>query len=444
MIPEALNSILMIFFVVFFIILGGHIGVVLAMTGVVFAVLNGRIELISFIPDRFYGTMTSFSLIAVPLFVFMGIILEKSKIAEKTFKALHVLMGNLPGGLLLATTVFSIMFGACTGVLGAIIVSMGLIALPTMMATGYNKEISCGTICAGGSLGLVIPPSLMLVIYGPTAGISIAEIFFACFVPGVLMGIVFLIYIYIRCYLNPKLAPPALKKEEVKMNKWGQIKLFISSVFPTLALIIAVLGSILAGIASPTEAAAVGSVGAILISMIYGQLTWKNLNHCCWETTKITAFIMFIILGANVFTTIFMGLGGSEVLSDLVIKIQAHMGVFGTIFFIMLIVFIFGMFMDWIAILMIFVPITVPIVNTLGIDALWFGTIFCMMLTISCITPPFAYTAFYLKGIVPEESGITISHIYRGLIPFVFLEIIVVIFVCIFPELATWLPEMML
>lgn len=443
MIPEALNSILMIFFVVFFILLGGHIGVVLAMTGVAFAVLNGRIELVSFIPDRFYGTMTSFSLIAVPLFVFMGIILEKAKIAEKTFAALHVLMGKLPGSLLLATTIFSIMFGACTGVLGAIIVSMGLIALPTMMAAGYNKEISCGTVCAGSSLGLVIPPSIMLVIYGPTAGVSIAELFFACFIPGVLIGIVFLIYIFIRCYLNPKLAPPALKKEEI-MIKGNRVKLFISSVFPTIALIVAVLGSILAGVASPTEAAAVGSVGALLISIMYGQLTWKNLFDCCWETTKITAFIMFIILGANIFTTMFMGLGGSDVLSDIVLKIQTHVGTSGTIFLIMLIIFILGMFMDWIGILMIFVPITVPIINTLGINALWFGTIFCMVLTISCITPPFAYTAFYLRGIVPENSGITLGHIYRGLIPFIFLEIIVVILVYIFPELSNWLPEMML
>jgi len=440
----AILSLSMIFTVVFFILLGGHIAVVLPMTGLLFAFLTGRTALISFIPDRFFGSMTSFSLIAVPLFVFMGIILEKAEIAIKVYGALHKLMGKLPGSLLLATTIFSIMFGACTGVLGAIIVSMGLIALPAMISAGYNKELSCGTICAGSSLGLIIPPSIMLVIYGPTAGVNIAELFFACFIPGVLIGVLFFIYIYIKCYLNPSLAPFAIIKEESIMSRLEKIKLFISSVLPTLALIVFVLGSILAGIASPTEAAAVGSVGALVISALYGKLNLENIKQSCWETTKITAFIMLIVLGASVFTTMFMGLGGSNFLTELVLRIQSNTGTFGAIFLLLTIIFILGMFMDWIGILMIFVPISVPIVNILGIDKVWFGTLFCMVLTISCITPPFAYTAFYLKGIVPKNSGITLTHIYRGLIPFVILQIIVVILVYLFPELSTWLPNMML
>lgn len=433
---------LMVAVMVILILLGGHVAAVLGMTGVFFAALNGRFDLISLFPDRFYTTMTSFSLEAVPLFVFMGVILERVGVAEKVYGALHLVMGRLPGSLLLATTIFSIIFGACTGVLGAIIVTMGLIALPAMLSAGYNKEMICGTICSGSSLGLIIPPSIMLILYGPSAGVSIAELFFACLIPGVLLGFLFIIYILIRCYIKPELAPVAVLQRENKLTATSKLRLFIKSVIPTSLLVVAVLGSILFGISSPTEAAAVGAIGAFALAAVYKKLNWSNMKDCSWATLKITSFIMFIVLGANVFTTVFMGLGGSDAVLNLILNLKA--GKLVTVAIILSIIFLLGMFMDWIGILLVFVPISIPVVNSLRIDPIWFGTLFCITLTISCITPPFAYTAFYLKGIVPKESGITLSHIYRGVLPFVLIEIAVVILVYIFPELSTWLPNVII
>ena len=440
MTPEFIG-LLMVVVMVVLILIGGHVAVVLGMTGVLFAAVAGRFDLISLFPDRFYTTMTSFSLEAVPLFVFMGVVLERVGVAEKVYGALHYVMGRLPGSLLLATTIFSIIFGACTGVLGAIIVTMGLIALPAMVSARYNKDLACGTICAGGSLGLIIPPSIMLILYGPSAGVSIAELFFACFIPGVVLGILYLIYILIRCYLNPELAPLASIEETSKLAGMSKTKLFVTSILPTFALVIAVLGSILLGIASPTEAAAVGGVGSLVLAAVYRKLNWINLKDCSWSTVKITSFIMFIVLGANVFTTVFMGLGGSDAVLKMILNLKA--GTLGTVSLILFIIFILGMFMDWIGILLVFVPLSIPIVNSLNVDPLWFGTLFCMVLTISCITPPFAYTAFYLKGIAPKNSDITLGNIYRGVIPFIIMQIILVFIVYKFPILCTWLPTLM-
>ncbi len=438
MTPEMLG-IVMVGVMVIFILLGGHVAATLGATGIIFALIAGRLDLISLFPDRFYTIMTSFSLEAVPLFVFMGTVLERAGIAERVYNALYLVMGRLPGSLLLATTVFSIIFGACTGILGAITVTMGLIALPAMLKARYSKELACGTICAGGSLGLVIPPSIMLILYGPSAGVSIAELFFACLIPGVGLGILYLIYIGIRCYLNPKLGPPIPLEERRKITGRAKFRLVLTSILPTFALIIAVLGSILFGIASPTEAAAVGGVGALVIAAFYRKLTWKNLKDACWSTTKITALIMFIVIGAGVFTTVFMGLGSSDLVINFILGL--HAGTLGTISLILGIIFILGMFMDWISILLVFVPLSIPIVKSLGIDPLWFGTLFCLVLTISCITPPFAYTTFYLKGIAPPE--VTLADIYRGVLPYIPIQVLIVVLVYKFPILCTWLPSLM-
>lgn len=438
MTPE-LSAPLMVVVMVALILLGGHVAVVLGITGLLFAAIHGRFDLISLFPDRFYTTMTSFSLEAVPLFVFMGVVLERVGVADKVYGALHLVMGRLPGSLFLATTIFSIIFGACTGILGAIMVTMGLIALPAMLNAGYDKELACGTICAGGSLGLIIPPSIMLILYGPSAGVSIAELFFACFVPGVLTGVLFILYILIRCFLNPRLAPAASKEEDSELTLMAKLQLCCTSILPTFLLVVGVLGSILFGVASPTEAAAVGAVGALVLAIVYKKLNQTTMKDCSWTTIKISSFIMFIVLGANVFTTVFMGLGGSDVVLDMILSLKA--GTLGTISLILIIIFVLGMFMDWIGILLVFVPLSAPIVKSLGINPIWFGTIFCMVLNISCITPPFAYTAFYLKGIAPESANIGLSHIYRGMIPFILLEVIMVILVYAFPQLATWFPD---
>jgi len=312
-------GLIMLGVMILFIFLGAHVGAALFTASMVLAIAFGRLDLVSLFPDRVYTTMTSFPLEAVPLFVFMGTLLERSGVAEDIYNALYIILGKMPGSLLLATTAFSIIFGACTGILGAITVTMGLIALPTMIKANYNKELACGTVCAGGTLGLLIPPSIVLVLYGPSAGVSVAELFFASLIPGVMIGIFFLVYLAIRCFLNPRLGPPMPIEERKGFTKKAKFRLVLTSILPTFGLIIAVLGSILFGITTPTEAAAVGSVGTLVIAAAYRRLTLQNLKYACWSTTKITAFIMFIVLGAGFFTTVFMGLGSGEMITKFIL-----------------------------------------------------------------------------------------------------------------------------
>lgn len=438
MTPEILGLV-MLGVMIILIMLGGQVGIVLAITGIIFALIAGLPYLISLFPDRFYTIMTTFSLEAVPLFVFMGTILQQTGITERIYSALHVVMGGLRGGLLLATTVFCIVFGACTGLAGAITVAMGLIALPAMVKAHYSKELACGTICAGSCLGLIIPPSIMLILYGPCAGVSVAELFFACLIPGVCLGILYLIYIGVRCYLNPKLGPPMPIEERGELTVVAKLRLISTSTLPTFVLISLVLGSILFGIASPTEAAAVGSCSALAIAVAHRKLTWQNLKGACWSTTKITAFILFIALGAAVFTTVFLGLGSGDLVTNFLLGLE--LGTLGTIVIVLGAVFIMGMFMDWIGILFIVVPLSITVVELLGLDPLWFGVLFCLTLVTSFITPPFAYTAFFLKGIAPPE--VTLGDIYRGVLPYIPIQLLGIVLIYNFPILCTWLPSLM-
>lgn len=437
MTPEML-SLVMMGAMILLIIFGGHVAAVLGAVGIIFALIAGRADLIALFPNRLYTIMTSFALEAVPLFVFMGVILERSGVAERLYGALHVAMGGTRGGLLLATMVFSTLFAACTGILGAITVMMGLIALPAMLKANYEKEIAAGTICAGAALGIVIPPSIMLILYGPCAGVSIAKLFFACLIPGLILSAIYIIYILVRCYLNPKVGPPLPIEERRKVSGVELFRMILTSVAPALLLILAVLGSILFGVASPTEAASVGAVGALVICAAYGKLTWDTMKACCWFTIKVCAFIMLIVAGAGMFTTVFMGLGGDVLFTNFMLGL--HLGVLGTTAILLGIIFILGMFMDWIGLLMVFVPLSIPIVSALGVDPLWFAVLFCITLQISCITPPFSYTAFYLRGIAPPE--VTLGHIYRGLFPFVPLQLVALVLFYIFPALSTWFPSL--
>jgi len=436
--PEILGLV-MLGVMITLIMLGGHVAVVIGATGIIFAFIAGLPYLISLFPDRFYTVMTTFSLEAIPLFVFMGTILQQAGIAETIYNALRLVMGGVRGGLLLATTVFCIIFGACTGVLGAITVTMGLFALPAMIKARYSKELACGTICAGGCLGLIIPPSVVLILYGPCAGVSVAELFFASLTPGVCLGILYLIYIGVRCYLNPKLGPPMPIEERREVTVVAKLRLISTSILPAFFLISLVLGSILFGIASPTEAAAVGSCSALAIAAAYRKLTWQSLKGACWSATKIAAFILFITLGASVFTTVFMGLGSGDLVTNFLLGLQ--LGTLGTMVIVLGTIFIMGMFMDWIAILFIFVPLSIPIVNLLGLDPLWFGVLFCLALVTSFITPPFAMSAFYLKGIAPP--GVTLGDIYRGVLPYIPIQLLGIVVVYNFPILCTWLPSLM-
>lgn len=405
---------------------------------VIFGFLGGGLTLLSLFPDRCYTLMTSFPFEAVGLFIFMGAILERSGVADRLYSGFHLLMGSLRGGLLVATMILCVLFAACTGVSAASVVAIGLIALPSMMARGYDKQLASGTICAGGGLGVIIPPSIMLVLYGPTAAVSVAKLFMAAIIPGLILGGIYLLYIIIRCARNPKLGPP-LPPEERKISKRRLLATLSVSLFPTLALILAVLGSIFFGIASPTEAAAVGVIGSLVICAAYRRLNWKSARSFIEFTIRTTAMVLVIALCAGFFTTVFLGIGGGTMIENWVRGL--HLSAHGVTFLLLGIIFILGMFMDWVGILLIFLPLSVPIVAGYNIDPLWFAILFCITLQISYVTPPFSYSVFYLRGIAPPE--VTLGDIYKGVMPFIPLQLIGLAIFYLFPQTCLWLPALM-
>lgn len=435
--PEVL-AIVMIPAMLLLIIAGCPVFAALGGIAVIFGFFGGGLKLISIFPDRCYTLMTSFPFEAVVLFILMGAVLERSGVADKLYSGFHVLMGQLRGGLLVATMVLCVLFAACTGISGASVVAIGLIALPSMLSRGYDRQLASGTICSGGGLGVVIPPSIMLILYGPTAAVSVAKLFAAAIIPGLILGGIYILYIIIRCALNPKLGPP-LPPEERKTSKRELLTTLSVSLFPTLALILAVLGSIFFGIASPTEAAAVGVIGSLVICVAYRRLNWRSARSFVEFTIRTSAMVIVIALCAGLFTTVFLGMGGGTLIENWVRDL--HLGVHGIIFLLLGIIFILGMFMDWMGILLVFLPISVPIVAGYNIDPLWFAILFCITLQISYVTPPFSYSVFYLKGIAPPE--VTLGDIYKGVIPFIPLQLLGLAIFYLFPQTCLWLPNLM-
>jgi len=429
-------AILMMVIMIVSIMLGGHVAIVLGGLAVIFGYLGWGTGIISMFPDRIFTTCNSFAMEAVPLFIFMGVVLEKSGIAERLYDTFHILMGSLRGGLLFATILLATLFAACTGISGAAVVAMGLIALPSMLKAGYEKSVASGMICAGGGLGVIIPPSIMLILYGPPGGVSVAKLFTAAIFPGLLLAGFYIIYVGVLCYFKPEIGPPLSKSEREKFTSRAKIRMALISLVPTLGLIFAVLGSIMFGIASPTEAAGVGAIGSLIICAIYGQLTWETLKTSCWFTIRTSAFIMLIVVCAGLFTTVFLGLKGGELIERWVVGLQ--LGRFGVILLFLGVIFILGMFMDWVGILLVFLPIAVPITTAVGIDPLWFAILFCITLQLSYVTPPFSYSVFYLKGIAPEN--VTLMDIYRGVVPYIPLQILALVIIYIFPDIVLWLP----
>jgi tripartite ATP-independent transporter DctM subunit len=379
--------------------------------------------------------MTNYTLLAVPLFLFMGVFMEKSGVARRLFNAMYLLWGGMRGGLGISTIAISAIFAATTGVVGASEVTIGLMALPAMLKNGYDKSLACGSVCAGGTLGILIPPSVMIVIYGPIAQLSVGKLFLGSVVPGILLTALYMIYIGIRCYLRPQDGPP-MPPEERAVPARQKLWLFVSAVLPSMLLIAAVLGSIFMGIAAVTEAAAVGVIASMLLAAGYGQLDFKTLKRAGYETLSITSMIMMIAVGASFFSTVFVTLGGDDVIIDLFSTLP--FGRWGALFVIMLLLILLGMFIDWMGIIFIVVPLITPIAAGLGFDPIWFAVLVMLNLQISFLTPPFAYSIFYLKGITPPH--VKTSDIYRGVIPFVGLQILAVLLCILFPGLLTWLP----
>ncbi|HDK27730.1 MAG TPA: TRAP transporter large permease subunit [Candidatus Atribacteria bacterium] len=391
--------------------------------------------------SRIYDIITNYGMMAVPLFVFMGNMLEKSGIAEKLYDAFYVWFGKFRGGLAIVSILIGTIMAACVGIIAASITMLTLVALPSMMRRGYDKSLATGSICAGGSLGILIPPSIMLIVYGPAASISVGKLFMGAFMPGFLLSGLYMLYIGIRSYLQPQVAPAILSDEVENLSFAKKTFMLLTSVGPVLLLVLSVMGSIYLGLASPTEAAAVGAAAATILTVVYGHFTWKVLRDVAIDTIKLTGMVLLIAGCSTAFVSVFLSAGGGDMVSNLILSIPG--GRWMAFALIMLISFILGMFIDWIGIIFILVPILTPIIPKLGFDPLWFAMMIIVNLQMSFLTPPFAYAIFFLKGTAAPELGIETSDIIQGVIPFIALIAIGLVLMIIFPQIILWLPSTM-
>jgi tripartite ATP-independent transporter DctM subunit len=400
-------------------------------------------------PNRIYGIMTNETLIAVPLFIFMGVMLERSKLADQLLQALAQMMRGTPGGLGVAVVIVGAMMAASTGIVGATVVTMGLISLPTMLRKGYNPAIATGTICAAGTLGQIIPPSIVLVMladvlsnayqqaqlrmgnYSPET-ISVGELFAGALVPGLILVMAYLLYIVIIARARPDLMPPDRVEGDERVSM-GRLLLLASG---PLLLIVAVLGSILKGIATPTEAAAVGAVGAMLLALVSRQLSLETLKNVVYRTTRITAMVFMILIGASLFSLVFRGFGGDEMIADFLTALPG--GVVTAMVLVMLVMFLLGFVLDFIEITFVVVPIVGPVLMAMGLNPIWLGVMIALNLQTSFLTPPFGFSLFYLRGVSPDS--VPTSAIYRGVVPFIAIQLLVLGLLALWPDLVTWLP----
>ncbi len=386
------------------------------------------------LPLRIWGIMTNFTLLAVPLFIFMGLVFDRSGLAEDLLETMGKLCGKLNGGLALSVVIVGAMLAATTGVVGATVVTMGIIALPTMLKHNYSATLATGTIAASGTLGQIIPPSIILILLGDVMGVPVGRLFMGAIIPGSILILLFMIYITAYAWYKPGVAP-AIKASSRKKDYLNML----ITLLPPLILILAVLGSIFFGIASPTESAAVGAIGALMLAALHKKLTLNMLQESMQQTTKLTSMVFMILIGATAFGSVFIGMGGDRLVLDVMSNLPG--GTWGFLFISMLLIFILGFFLDFLQICFIVIPILAPIANQLGIDLLWFAVLIAINLQTSFLTPPFGFSLFYLKAVAPPE--IRIQDIYSGIIPFVLLQVLTIIVLIAIPELVTWLPDLM-
>ncbi len=390
---------------------------------------------------RLFTLVTSYVLLAAPLFIYMGVMLERSAVAERMFDALYLWLGGLKGGLAVITVLLGTILAACVGIIGASVTMLSLLALPAMVNRGYSKSLAAGSICAGGTLGILIPPSIMLVIYGPMALISVGKLFMAAFIPGFILSGLYCSYIILRCLLQPNIAP-AVPVEERRVSFIKKTTMLASSMLPPALLILAVLGTIFLGIAPPTEAAAVGAFVATLLAIAYRRFSWQVLKDTLSRTLRVTAMILLIGGTAFAFVGVFLAAGCGKVIEELILA--APGGRWGAFAIVMFALFLLGFFIDWLGILFIMVPILSPLVPVLGFDPLWFAMMVCINLQMSFMTPPMAHAIFYLRGSADPSLGVTMGDIIRGVIPFVILILIGMGLCIAFPQLILWLPAQMI
>jgi tripartite ATP-independent transporter DctM subunit len=405
------------------------------------------------LPNRLYGIMTNVTLIAVPLFVFMGIMLERSRVAENLLETMAALFGRLRGGLGFSVTLVGMLLAASTGIVGATVVTMGLLSLPTMLRRGYDPRIASGVICASGTLGQIIPPSIVLVLLGDVLSsayqqaqldmgiyspdtVSVGDLFTGALLPGMLLVLFYLLYLGFVAWRQPQ-AMPALPVDDAAFDT-GLAERVLKGLLPPVLLIFAVLGSILGGFATPTEAAAVGAVGAVLLALVQGRCSLQVMREVMLGTTRVTCMVFLILIGASVFSLVFRGYGGDVVVAELLGNLPG--GTFGAVLAVMLLMFLLGFVLDFIEITFVVVPIVGPVLLGMGLDPVWLGIMIALNLQTSFLTPPFGFALFYLRGVAP--ATVSTAQIYRGVTPFIALQLLMILLLAGIPALATWLPDL--
>lgn len=452
---------LLLFLSVFIVLLAGYpVAFSLAGTALAFSLigtLSGTFDpsFLEAIPNRLYGIMTNETLIAVPLFVFMGVMLERSKVAEQLLDTMAMLFGPLRGGLGISVMVVGMLLAASTGIVGATVVTMGLLSLPTMMKRGYDPGVASGTICASGTLGQIIPPSIVLVLLGDVMSsayqqaqlnmgmyspdtVSVGDLFIGALLPGLLLVGLYILYIIGVALFRPDAVPPIPAEERDAIDRRELTIRALKVLVPPLFLIVAVLGSIIGGLATPTEAASVGAVGAILLAIGQRMFNRRILGEVMRATTQVSSMVFLILIGASVFSLVFRGFGGDEVVKEILGSLPG--GVVGAVFAVMLLMFLLGFILDFIEITFVVVPIVGPILLAMDLNPVWLGVMIALNLQTSFLTPPFGFSLFYLRGVAPPE--VTTMHIYRGVMPFILIQVITLSILAVWPQLATWLPKL--
>ncbi|MEQ8417915.1 MAG: TRAP transporter large permease subunit [Imperialibacter sp.] len=431
---------LVLFGLIFIFILWGFpVAFTLGGLSVIFGLIFFDADFFYLVALRIYGTMNNFVLIAVPLFVFMGIMLEKSGLAESLLETMALIFGKFKGGLAVAVVLVGAMLAASTGIVGATVITMGLISLPTMLKRGFSPELATGTIASAGTLGQIIPPSVVLVLLGSVLNVSVGDLFTAAVVPGVALVFCYLAFIVGYAIVKPNKAPGMPEEEIRAFREKGITGQVIKAFVLPLLLIVAVLGSIFAGIASPTEAAGVGALGATLLTIMSGKFNLDVLKGVMRETTHLTTMVFTILIGATAFSLVFRALGGDRFLIQLIENSDLSVNAF--LFVVMLAVFVAGFFIDFIEIIFIIVPVVAPIFAKLGVDLVWVGILLALNLQTSFLTPPFGFSLFYLKGVAPKH--ITTGQLYRGIVPFVLIQLVFLLLVVLFPEIVSFLPDLL-
>jgi tripartite ATP-independent transporter DctM subunit len=459
--PElvTLMPLLMFLFICGILLLGYPVAFSLAGGALIFAaigLMTGTFDpvFLEALPNRLYGVMTNQTLMAVPLFVFMGVMLERSRIAELQLETMAQLFGRLRGGLGLSVIVVGMLLAASTGIVGATVVTMGLISLPTMLKRGYSPELASGVICASGTLGQIIPPSIVLVLLGDVLSsayqqaqldmgiwspetVSVGDLFVGALIPGLLLVAAYIAYLLLVAWFKPSAAPAVPEEELLTDTGWDLAKHLFSALAPPLLLIFAVLGSILGGYATPTEAAAVGAMGATLLALAKRELDKERLWIVVRDTAQVTSMVFMILLGAALFSLVFRGFGGDELVQEFLQDLPG--GVAGAVIIVMLVMFLLGFVLDFIEITFVVVPIVGPVLLAMGLDPVWLGIMIAINLQTSFLTPPFGFALFYLRGVAPDS--VSTGQIYRGVLPFVLIQLAMLVLLALWPELVTWLPD---